>query len=99
MAQFTIDGQQIEVPDGMTILNAARKIGIEIPTLCEHPKLKAYGGCRLCVVEVEGLRTLQTSCTLTAMNGMVVHTNTPRVHQAREFILGLLFSERNHFCM
>jgi formate dehydrogenase major subunit len=99
MSQLTIDGQQIEVPDGTSILNAARKADIEIPTLCYHPELKPYGGCRLCVVEVEGMRILQTSCTLTAMNGMVVHTNTPRVHEARKFILGLLFSERNHFCM
>jgi formate dehydrogenase major subunit len=99
MSQLTIDGQEIEVPDGMSILNAARKVGIEIPTLCEHPELKPYGGCRLCVVEVEGMRILQTSCTLTAMNGMVVHTNTTKVHEARKFILGLLFSERNHFCM
>jgi formate dehydrogenase major subunit len=99
MSQLTIDGQQIEVPDGTSILNAARKAGIEIPTLCDHPELKPYGGCRLCVVEVEGMRILQTSCTLTAMNGMVVHTNTPRVHDAHKFILGLLFSERNHFCM
>ncbi|GAB4532781.1 MAG: formate dehydrogenase subunit alpha [Anaerolineae bacterium] len=99
MIHMTIDGKRIEVPEGTTVLQAAEKAGIEIPTLCNHPHLTPYGGCRLCLVEVEGARTLQTSCTLPVSNGMVVHTDTPRVHQARKFILTLLFSERNHFCM
>jgi len=99
MVEVTINGQRIEAPDGSTVLAAARLAGIDIPTLCDHPSLKPYGGCRLCVVEVEGMRTLQASCTLPAFNGMVVHTDTPQVKKAREFVLTLLFSERNHFCM
>ena len=99
MIQVTIDGRSIEVPEKSTVLQATRIAGIEIPTLCDHPALKPYGGCRLCVVEVEGIRTLQASCTLPAYDGMVVRTDTPRVRQAREFVLTLLFSERNHFCM
>ena len=99
MVSLTIDGRQLEVPEGTTVLEAAKMAGIEIPTLCHHPKLTPYGGCRLCVVEVERMRTLQPSCTLPASNGMVVYTNTPKVREARKFILTLLFSERNHYCM
>lgn len=99
MISVTIDGKKIEVPAGTTVLRAAEMAGIEIPTLCNHPELTPYGGCRLCLVEVEGARTLQTSCTLPVSTGMSVLTNTPRVRQARKFILTMLFSERNHFCM
>ena len=99
MVTLTIDGQTVEVPEGTTVLNAARKAGIEIPTLCDHPELTPYGGCRLCLVEIEGARTLQTSCTIPVTNNMVVRTDTEKVKEAREFVLTLLFSERNHFCM
>ncbi|MCS7221437.1 MAG: molybdopterin-dependent oxidoreductase [Anaerolineae bacterium] len=99
MVSLTIDGRQLEVPEGITVLEAAKLAGIEIPTLCYHPRLTPYGGCRLCVVEVERMRTLQPSCTLPVSNGMVVYTNTPKVREARKFILTLLFSERNHYCM
>jgi formate dehydrogenase major subunit len=98
MIQISIDDRTYEVPEKITVLQAARLLGIEVPTLCDHPSLKPYGGCRLCVVEVEGIRTLQASCTLPVYNGMVVHTNTPKVGKARDFVLTMLFSERNHFC-
>lgn len=97
--KLTINDKEIEVPAGTTVLEAARSAGIDIPTLCDHPHLVPYGGCRLCVVEVKGARTLQPSCTLPVMNGMVVNTDTPKTRAAREFVLTLLFSERNHFCM
>ncbi len=99
MVSLTIDDVKIEVPEGTTVLQAARMSGVEIPTLCDYPHLTPYGGCRLCVVEVEGARLLQPSCTLPVSKGMVVHTNTARVREARKFVLTLLFSERNHFCM
>jgi formate dehydrogenase major subunit len=99
MIHVTIDGRSIEVPEQTTVLNAARMAGITIPTLCDLPALKPYGSCRLCVVEIEGFRTLQSSCTLPVNEGMVVRTNTPKLHEARKFILSLIFSERNHFCM
>jgi formate dehydrogenase major subunit len=99
MIHLTIDGQPVEVPAGTTVLQATQKAGMHIPTLCDHPSLKPYGGCRLCVVEIEGFRTLQASCTLPASNGMVVHTDTPKIRKSRKFVLDLLFSERNHFCM
>ena len=98
MIQITIDDHPYEVPEKITVLQATRLAGIDVPTLCDHPSLKPYGGCRLCVVEVEGMRTLQASCTLPVYNGIVVYTNTPKVHKARDFVLTLLFSERNHFC-
>ena len=98
MVTVTIDGKQIEVPEGTTVLRAAQSAGIEIPTLCDHPHLTPYGGCRLCLVEVEGARTLQPSCTMPVSNNMVVKTATQKVLDARKFVLTLIFSERNHFC-
>ncbi|HEY3290939.1 MAG TPA: molybdopterin-dependent oxidoreductase [Anaerolineae bacterium] len=99
MVNLKIDGQEVAVPEGTTVLRAAQAAGINIPTLCDQKELAPYGGCRLCLVEVEGARTLQPSCTLPASNGMVVLTNTPKVRDARKFVLTLIFSERNHFCM
>ena len=98
MVKITIDGKTTEVERGTTILNAARKLSINIPTLCDHPELTPYGGCRLCLVEVEGAKTLQPSCTLPAYKDMVIYTDTQKVHDARKFILSMIFSERNHFC-
>ena len=99
MLNMTIDGKQIQVSEGTTVLQAARQAGIPIPTLCDHPNLKPYGGCRLCLVEIEGMRTPQTSCTMPVTNNMVVRTDSEQIHEARKYVLTLLFSERNHFCM
>ncbi len=98
MVNITINGKALEVAEGTTVLRAAQAAGIDIPTLCDHPHLTPYGGCRLCLVEVEGARTLQPSCTLPVSNNMVVKTDTKKVLDARTFVLTLLFSERNHFC-
>lgn len=98
MVTITIDGKSLEIPEGTTVLRAAQSAGIDIPTLCDHPHLTPYGGCRLCLVEVEGYRTLQPSCTLPVSNNMVIKTNTKKVLDARKFVLTLIFSERNHFC-
>lgn len=98
MVNFTIDGKTIEVPEGTTVLKAAEAAGIHIPTLCYHPALVPFGGCRLCLVEVEGMRTLQPSCTLPASEKMVVRTDTDKIKAARKFVLTLIFSDRNHFC-
>jgi len=98
MVNLTIDGKSIEVKEGTTVLNAARQAGVEIPTLCDHPQLTPYGGCRLCLVEVEGARTLQPSCTMPVSNNMVVKTDTEKIREARKFVLTMIFSERNHFC-
>jgi formate dehydrogenase major subunit len=99
MVTVTINDKKVEVAEGTTVLRAAEQAGITIPTLCDHKSLAPYGGCRLCLVEVEGARTLQPSCTLPVTPNMVVHTDTAKVKEARKFVLTLLFSERNHFCM
>ena len=99
MIKLTIDGKPVEVQEGTTVLEAAEQAGVFVPTLCHHPQLTPYGGCRLCMVEVEGARTLQPSCTMPASEGMVVNTKSQKVLDARKFVLTLIFSERNHFCM
>jgi formate dehydrogenase major subunit len=98
MVQITINGQQVEVPEGTTVLRAAELAGIHIPTLCEHKELVPYGGCRLCVVDVQGFRMPVASCTLPVSPNMVVNTETETLKKSRKFILSMLFSERNHFC-
>ena len=98
MVKITINEKQIEVPEGTTVLRAAEMAGIYIPRLCDHKELTPYGGCRLCIVEVEGARVPMASCTLPVNNGMVVRTETDAINKSREFILSMLFSERNHFC-
>ncbi|MFO7905541.1 MAG: 2Fe-2S iron-sulfur cluster-binding protein [Planctomycetota bacterium] len=94
MVSLTIDGKNVEVEEGATILDAARKVGIEIPTLCHHPALKPSGACRLCLVEIVfswGSR-LQTSCVYPAQEGLEVRTNTERVRRTRKVIMELLLA-------
>lgn len=98
MVNITIDGKNVAVMEGTTVLNAARQAGVEIPTLCDHPQLTPYGGCRLCLVEIEGARTLQPSCTMPVSANMVVKTDSEKIREARKFVLTMIFSERNHFC-
>lgn len=93
MATITLDGVTCEAPGTMTVLQAARRAGIEIPTLCHHEALGPYGACRLCVVEAEGpalRRSLVTSCTLPVSDGLSVSTSTPAVQRARRMVLELL---------
>ena len=92
MINLTINGKNIEVPEGTTVLRAAENNGITIPTLCDHPTLTPYGGCRLCVVEVKGARVPMTACTLPVSQGMVVETETPGLVESRQTILELLLS-------
>lgn len=96
---LTIDGLQLSVPEGITILEAARQNGIRIPTLCHHPVLSAWGGCRLCVVEVDGNPRLVASCVMPVRDGMTVVTSNAGIINARRTILEFLFAERNHYCM
>ncbi len=90
MIELTIDGRKLQAEKGMTILDVARENSIYIPHLCWDRRLKPYGGCRLCLVEVEGQRKLMASCSTPAENGMVVHTNTPALQKARKTVLELL---------
>jgi len=95
---LTINGQEIKVPLGTTILEAARSVGIKIPTLCHHPDLCVAGVCRICVVEVEGQRTLQAACAYPVTTPIKVHTHTLKVRQARRHIVDLLLSEHYGEC-
>ncbi len=85
-----IDDRRIEVLPGTSVIEAARTIGVEVPHFCYHPKLEVAGNCRMCLVAVEGQSKLAASCTLTAEDGMVVHTKTPRVRDARAGVLEFL---------
>jgi predicted molibdopterin-dependent oxidoreductase YjgC len=84
-----IDGNELEFRDGETILHAARRAEIEIPTLCHDDRVTPAGACRICLVEVEGARLMQPACHTTATAGMVVRTATPRVERNRRFITSL----------
>jgi len=92
MVNLTINGQKLQVSDGQTILQAAQSAGITIPTLCYHKDLSPYGGCRLCVVAVEGARLPVASCVTPAGEGMVVKTETPNIVESRKAILSLILS-------
>jgi NADP-reducing hydrogenase subunit HndD len=95
---LTIDGQQVEVEEGTTILDAARKINVKIPTLCHHEDLCVAGNCRVCVVELEGRDRLEASCCVPAPEGMKIYTNSAKVRNARQEIVSLLVSEHNTQC-
>ncbi|MGD8822200.1 MAG: 2Fe-2S iron-sulfur cluster-binding protein [Anaerolineales bacterium] len=90
--KLTIDGQEVTVPKGTTFMQAAQQAGIEIPVLCYFAHTTANGLCRLCVVEVEGARTLQASCVAEAWDEAVVHTRSEKVDRARRTILEMLAS-------
>lgn len=95
MVHLTIDGRPVEVPQGSTVLTAARSLDTYVPTLCWHPNLTPANACRACVVEVEGSRTLVSSCSRVAAEGMAVITQSERVHNARKVIAELLASTNN----
>jgi len=98
MINLTIDGKAVSVPEGATLLDAAKQEKVKIPTLCYHEDLCIAGNCRVCVVEVEGWRVLPASCATPAMEGMVVYTNSPLVRRARKDVLALLISEHSTQC-
>jgi len=98
LVSVTIDGIETKVPFGMTILDAAKTIGVDIPTLCNHPDLKVAGVCRMCVVDVEGQRTLQAACVYPVTNSLTVNTHTRKVRKARRHVLQLLLSEHYGEC-
>ena len=90
MITVTINGKEIKLEKPVTVLEAARSAGIKIPTLCWHEQLERYGGCRLCLVEVEKIPRLQTACTLMVTDGMVVRTETEQIADVRRGILEFL---------
>ena len=99
MIHLTINGKNVEVEEGSTILEAARKANIDIPTLCFLKDVNEVGDCRMCVVEVEGRRGLATACIQKAEEGMVVNTSTPTVIEARKVVLDLILSNHDRECL
>jgi len=93
-----IDNQDASAREDQAIIDVAREHDIRIPKLCYVAGLSQYGGCRLCLVEVEGATKLLPACTTRVAEGMQVRTGSPRIHEYRRMILELLFAERNHVC-
>jgi len=97
--KLTIDGLAVEVEEGGTVLDAARSAGIKIPTVCDHKDLTPYGSCRMCIVEIEGVRGYPTSCTTPAAQGMVVKTITEDLVNLRRRILEMMLSGHPNSCL
>lgn len=95
---ITLNDKQVKSREGLTILEVAREDGIDIPTLCYIRELSPTGACRVCVVEVEGSRTLVGSCHTPITEGMVIHTHSPKVLEARRLIVELLLSSHCGSC-
>lgn len=96
---LTINGQKVTAKPGITVLEAAQSAGIYIPTLCYYPDLKPYGGCRVCIVEIEGMRGLPPSCTTPVADGMKVHTETEAVNKVRRTVIELLIADHPSDCL
>ncbi|MEG1999946.1 MAG: NADH-dependent [FeFe] hydrogenase, group A6 [Evtepia sp.] len=99
MIHLTINGIDCQAEEGNTILQAAQRNGIQIPTLCHLENIHQFGTCRICVVEQEGAKNLQASCMLAAQEGMVIHTHSDRVRRARKTLFQLLISDHNKNCL
>ena len=99
MVIITIDGREVPCKPSMTVLEAARAAGIYIPTLCSHPDLTPTGTCRLCIVEIEGMKVFPTSCSTPVREGMKVLTNTDELSDLRRDVLSLLLERHPHACL
>ncbi|MFH1726085.1 MAG: molybdopterin-dependent oxidoreductase [Elusimicrobiota bacterium] len=99
MIHLNIDGRKISVEPGATVLDAARKAGVNVPTLCDHAGLSPFGACRLCIVEVEGKPGVSASCSTPAADGMTVLTDTENLRALRKGIMELLISEHPNSCL
>lgn len=99
VVKIYINNKPYEVDENKTVLEAAAQFGYKIPTLCHHPELEPIGACRICVVEIEGAKTLQPACTTKVSDGMKIWTNTERVEQAVRFNLNLIMANHPHECM
>ena len=95
---LTINDELVSGLEGQSLLALIRERGIDLPTLCHLDGLEARGGCRLCMVEVQGTNRLVAACVTPAQEGMVIYTHSERLIKYRKMILELLFSERNHIC-
>ena len=96
---LTIDGQEITVPEGSSLMRAAAEAGINIPKLCATDSLEPFGSCRLCLVQIDGRRGYPASCTTPAEHGMVVHTETPKLRELRRGVMELYISDHPLDCL
>ena len=96
---LVVEGRKVVVPEGLTVLEAIQKAGLFVPTLCHDPALKPFGACRLCIVKIDGLRGLPTSCTTPAQEGMVVHTETEEIQRVRRTIVELAIANHPYSCL
>ncbi len=94
LIHLTIDGRAVTAAPGTLVINAAKAVGIEVPSFCYYDGLSLQAACRMCLVEVEKTPKLQVGCTLPVAEGMVVHTDSPQVHEARKGTLEFLLT--NH---
>ena len=99
MVRINVNGKEYDVESGQTVLEACKKIGVEIPTLCHHSALSDVGACRVCAIEIEGARTLMTACTTQVQNGMKINTRSSRVERALKQTLSLILSKHPDDCM
>ncbi len=102
MAEVTVyvNGKEVKVPENITVLEACERAGVDVPTLCHHPRLgESIGACRVCIVEIEGAKNLQPACVTKVRDGMKIKTHTERVKKAVRFNLALLLSEHPNDCM
>ena len=98
LVNLKVNNIPVSVKEGTSILDAAKKLNFNIPTLCNHPDLSVAGNCRVCVVEVKGARLLSASCATPVSEGMEVFTNSEKVRTSRKHVIELLLSEHNADC-
>ncbi|MGN6774752.1 2Fe-2S iron-sulfur cluster-binding protein, partial [Rhizobium sp.] len=99
MVTLTIDGRQISVPEGTSIMRASMEAGIQVPKLCATDMMDAFGSCRLCLVEIEGRNGTPASCTTPVASGIVVHTQTGRLKDIRRGVMELYISDHPLDCL
>ncbi len=98
MPSLTIDGREVNVPDGTTVIQAAETLGVFIPRYCYHPGLSIAGNCRICLVDVEKFPKLQIACNMFAGDGMVVHTKSEKAEDGRRAVLEFLLAKHPLDC-
>src|SRR6476659_6340234 len=99
LAKITIDDREIEAPDGASLLETAKQNGVYISSLCYIDGLPPYAGCRMCLVEIEGARGLQLSCTTRVTDNMVVRTTTDDVRNNRKSVLSIILANHSDRCL
>ena len=99
MVTLTIDGKQVRVPEGTSIMRAAAESGVKVPRLCATDQLKSFGSCRVCLVEIEGRRGFPASCTTLVEEGLEVRTQSPEIARLRRNVMELYISDHPLDCL